>query len=48
MTFLLDKTIELIEEYIKNYDNFKLFKHKKNCGYGEALNSIIKNLMVNI
>ena len=40
--FSSDKTIELIEEYIKNYDNFKLFKHKKNSGYGEALNSIIK------
>jgi len=41
--FSSDKTIELIEEYIKNYDIFRLFKHKKNFGYAEAINTIIKN-----
>lgn len=41
--FSSDNTAQIIENYIKDFDVFKFFKHKKNYGYPAALNTIIRN-----
>ena len=41
--FSSDNTVQIIQNYINNFEIFKFFKHKKNYGYPEALNTIIRH-----
>jgi len=38
-----DNSFEIVENKIKNYDNYKLLKNKKNLGGGATRNNAIKN-----